>query len=342
LCQFSIAWHILESHASECNGNNNNNNNNNGDTTKGGGYEAPTKLLRTTPTTTTTCHSDETGKKPSDKTRQQPELEQQNNEQQPSSIITTKAINNIISPQLAPVFQFKKKGEEIEGQQQQLQQQLRPHSYEPIPGLYVYENFITEEEESMILRGVDVDDILPWKLARFNGKHIGKRWGVHCNLRDRRVDALEHPLPNVLQEIVLPKLKGLLFPSTIKVARTMKDFTPNEANSIDYRRKQGHWLQAHIDDRKLSKEPIANLSLAGDCYMTFRNVAKGYRNNLSVPEQQRVLLKRRCLQILTGKARYDFSHGISNRDLLSDRRVSITMRESPLTGHVCPVRNSRR
>jgi hypothetical protein len=31
---------------------------------------------------------------------------------------------------------------------------------------------------------------------------------------------------------------------------------------------------------------------------------------------------------LTGRARYEFSHGIENNDLLSDRRVSVTMRET--------------
>jgi hypothetical protein len=88
------------------------------------------------------------------------------------------------------------------------------------------------------------------------------------------------------------------------------------------------------DFSKILYYPSYSLSLAGDCYMTFRNQAM--HRNLAVPEQ-RVLLKRRCLQVLTGKARYDFSHGISNPDLRSDRRVSITMRESPLTLTLRPV-----
>jgi alkylated DNA repair dioxygenase AlkB len=196
---------------------------------------------------------------------------------------------------------------------------IKPTS-EPIPGLFLYEDFITKEEEDLILQGLDDhSDRLPWKPANFNGRHLGKRWGVHCNLRDRRVDAPENPLPNVIQQIILPKLKSL---------PTMKGCIPNEANAIEYRRSQGHWLQAHVDDRKLSKESIANLSLAGDCYMTFEN--RAMNRNLAVP-QQKVLLPRRCLQVLTGKARYDFSHGIAHQDLLTDRRISITMRESPLT-----------
>ena len=60
--------------------------------------------------------------------------------------------------------------------------------------------------------------------------------------------------------------------------------------------------------------------------MTYRNEARG--RNLEVNEKK-VHLPHRCLQVLTGKARYEFSHGIDNCDLLSDRRVSLTMRETP-------------
>ena len=29
----------------------------------------------------------------------------------------------------------------------------------------------------------------------------------------------------------------------------LKDFEPNEANAIDYCKRKGHWLKAHVDDR---------------------------------------------------------------------------------------------
>jgi alkylated DNA repair dioxygenase AlkB len=198
---------------------------------------------------------------------------------------------------------------------------------EPLPGLFLFEDFITPEEEETILAQLDCksehhrQEFLPWKFARFNGDHLGKRWGVHCNLRDRRVSAPENPLPHFIEKILQPKLDRI---------ECMVGCVPNEANAIDYRRKQGHYLQSHVDDRQLSKEPISNLSIAGDCYMTFRNEKKNSGSNIQ-PDVKRVLLKARTLQVLTGRARYDYSHGIRNEDLLSDRRVSITMRESPLS-----------
>uniref|UniRef100_A0A7S1FL10 Alpha-ketoglutarate-dependent dioxygenase AlkB-like domain-containing protein n=1 Tax=Corethron hystrix TaxID=216773 RepID=A0A7S1FL10_9STRA len=206
-----------------------------------------------------------------------------------------------------------------------------------VPGLFLFEDFITEEEEKEIIRHLDgvectkntnndnkshdeQPQFLPWKPCRFNGQHRGKRWGVHCSLRDRKVYPAERPLPAPIRNIIKkmknhPRLKYSI----------MRRCTPNEANAIDYRRERGDHLQSHVDDRQLSKELIVNLSLAGDCLMTFRH------QRTRTVASKKVLLKRRTLQVLTGGARYDYSHGICNEDLLSDRRISITMRESPLT-----------
>ena len=65
-----------------------------------------------------------------------------------------------------------------------------------------------------------------------------------------------------MTQILLPKLERVM---------QMQGCIPNEVNSIEYRRQQGHWLKDHADDRQKYKEPIANLSLAGDCYMTYHN-----------------------------------------------------------------------
>jgi alkylated DNA repair dioxygenase AlkB len=106
----------------------------------------------------------------------------------------------------------------------------------------------------------------------------------------------------------------------------MQSCIPNEMNVIEYKRSRGDYLKPHMDDRVKYKEPIANLSLAGDCYMTFAK-----ERDCQYPKV-RVLLKRRTLQILTGKARYEWTHGIEASDILCDRRVSVTMRET--VGHV--------
>ena len=190
---------------------------------------------------------------------------------------------------------------------------------QPIPGLFLFEEFVTKEEEEMIIQLLDGERILKWKQSSFGGKHFGKKWGVDCSLRDRKVYAEQHPLPGPIQKIIQ---------RVTAMDHVMKGCIPNEANAIDYRREKGDYLKSHVDDRQLSKEPIANLSLAGDCFMTYR-LEKKNEQNLAV--EKKILLKRRMLQVLTGRARYDYSHGIKNEDLLSERRISVTMRESPLS-----------
>jgi alkylated DNA repair protein alkB family protein 4 len=202
-----------------------------------------------------------------------------------------------------------------------LNTKLQPTS-EPLPGLFMFEDFISPEEETRIMDQLDgkdeqrEGDFLPWTLSNINGQHMGKRWGAHCTQFGLKSNQSKAPLPHFVTNILLDKLNGLI---------CMQGILPNEANALDYLQDKGHYLKAHVDDRKLAHEPIANISLVGDCFMTFTNIAP-LRNTAIA--YKRVLLKRRCLQVMTGKARYDFTHAIENADLLSQRRVSVTMRRA--------------
>jgi alkylated DNA repair dioxygenase AlkB len=180
---------------------------------------------------------------------------------------------------------------------------------EPIPGLFLYEEFITSDEETQLIYELDRQSHQDWKHEHHSGSHREQRFGVDHDLWSAQTRAPKHEIPHCVQLIILPKLKRI---------QAMKGSVPNETNAIDYRRKLGHSLTAHMDDRKKHKEPLVNLSLVGDCYMTFCN------NHVV----KKILLKRRTLQIMTGKARYMYTHGIDNEDLLSDRRVSINMRQT--------------
>jgi alkylated DNA repair dioxygenase AlkB len=193
-------------------------------------------------------------------------------------------------------------------------------SLEPIPGLYLYYDFVTEEEEDVIMKELNDKSVVVWKRQRHTGSHSEKRFGVDHDLWSRDTRPPKYTLPAFMELILIPRLK--------RVA-AMRGCVPTEVNAIAYRQSHGDSLQAHVDDRKKHSEPIANLSLCGECLMTYANTSPD--RNLAVPEQK-VLLKRRCLQVMTGKARYDYSHAIANKDLLSDQRVSLTMRETKIGG----------
>jgi alkylated DNA repair dioxygenase AlkB len=203
----------------------------------------------------------------------------------------------------------------------------------------VFDEFLSEQEEREVLRELD-DDIdvgsgangIPpssaasssWKSERHTGVHREKRYGVDHDLWSRSIRAPVRPLPPFVDRLLVPRF------GRVRELRARR-FRPDEGNAIEYRR--GCWLEPHVDDRAKHREAIANLSLAGDCVMTFAPLAApapppppgggGGRGG-----EVRVLLRRRALAVLTGSARYRYAHGIRKEDLLSDRRVSFTLRET--------------
>mmetsp|Transcript_14545 Transcript_14545/g.32937 ORF Transcript_14545/g.32937 Transcript_14545/m.32937 type:complete len:362 (-) Transcript_14545:53-1138(-) len=207
---------------------------------------------------------------------------------------------------------WRKKPQEI--QQQHQLSPLTPTN-EPIPGLFVFEDFISEEEEKLILKELDNETSQAWATEWHSGTHCEKRFGIDHDLwNSKQTRAPKHALPDFVESLLAARLARI---------QQMAGCVPDEVNCLSYEKEKGHSLVSHVDDRHKHKEPIANLSLAGECIMSYRNMAQN--RNLLFGER-RVLLRRRCLQVLTGKSRYEFAHGISNQDLRSPRRVSVTMR----------------
>ena len=182
-----------------------------------------------------------------------------------------------------------------------------------LPGHFLIENFIDEDEESRIVEFLDEDFERPWRDSSFNGAHEGKKYGVEPNLLKRVVEPAKVPIPRVLRELVINKFAD--------AHPTLKNFTPNECNAINYRKDLGSVLTPHCDDRQMSSDLLVNLSLVCDCTMTYTNE--------KFPEKRvDVYLPRRSLQIQSGSTRYDYMHSIANENLHGSRRVSVTFRES--------------
>jgi len=240
-----------------------------------------------------------------------------------------------------------------------------------LPGHFVIEDFVTAAEETALVKFLDDEKRsgARWKPSGFNGKHLGKKWGVEVDLKRRTVKTEGvRPMPpellavaarlraiaaseldtssdtNSSDDVEKVRKKGVKkMPRA--VASAVAGFAPNEANAIDYRRLSGMELRPHCDDRQLSSGVLVNLSLLGDCVMTYARDAKRKQKAtrtilpdvLSREDENEtrseetavdVFLPRRSLQLQTGETRYDFSHAIRNENLLADRRVSVTFRES--------------
>jgi len=200
-----------------------------------------------------------------------------------------------------------------------------------LPGQYVVENFISQDEEATILSFLDSDEgcAHAWKLGHFNGPARRKMWGVRTDLKKRTFAEPEYTMPQVL----LPVIRRM---RTVSGTNVMASFYPNEANAIDYRRHHGHYLGSHCDDRHLSGPVLLNLCLAGNAVMVYTRDSKQQRSDgraAQLAEHYEVKLPRRALQVQSGTVRYDYQHGIPNRCLLDDRRVSITFRQNKHNQH---------
>ena len=186
-------------------------------------------------------------------------------------------------------------------------------SLEPVPGLLVFHDFLSEEHLRCILQELDNVPTPSWKGESHSGNHREKRWGVYHELWSRQIQQVRNDIPTVFRRVLLPRLKLIEACHSLEI---------NDVNAIDYRKSLGDSLTDHVDDRQKHLEPIVNLSVTGSCQMTFHST-----RNPSLPPTK-VLLRPGTLQVLTGKARYDYTHGIRNADFLSDRRVSLTLRQT--------------
>jgi len=184
-------------------------------------------------------------------------------------------------------------------------------------GCFLVADFVSEEEEAALLRFVDGADAPPWRVSNWNGAHRGKIWGVKTDFAKRTFSEPDHAMPDAFREII----------RRMRRVRELREFFPNEANAIDYRRREGHSLAAHCDDRALSGAVLVNLCLAGSAVMTYE------RDQGAGEESYRADLPRRALQIQSGFVRFNYKHGIANADFLDDRRVSITFRSNKHPGH---------
>lgn len=195
-------------------------------------------------------------------------------------------------------------------------------------GLVLVEDFITEQEELELIKVLDEDDRQPWKFSSFNGNCYSKSFGYVTQfglpdelrlVRKNNELAGEYNIPPEFQRFV-DRLHRIVAANMSQFPSEVRDFKPNECNSNSYRKSENHYLRPHYDDRTLSGPLLMNLSLAGSGIMTYVRPSDSSSVEVSLP--------RRCLQIVTGAARWYYTHEIKQHHILDERRVSITWRQA--------------
>ena len=184
---------------------------------------------------------------------------------------------------------------------------LFPISVEPpdipaIPGLKYLPEFITPNEESQLVAGIDA---LPWDAS---WERRRQPYGGSYGRGAESVPAI-------------PEWGRVLADRIFSAGLTERPFDHVLVN--EYHPGQG--IALHVDYEPFDRT-VASLSLLAPCVMEFRKIANDARTSL--------LLERRSLLVLSDEARYEWQHGIARRKndrwqgivIPRQRRISITFR----------------
>jgi len=193
------------------------------------------------------------------------------------------------------------------------------------PGVFIEMNFISVEEERLLIKALDS---LPWDPSQSGRRK--QNFGPKCNFKKRRLQ--------------LGSFSG--FPATTKFVQEkfskvdiLKEYQTIEQCSLEYDPQNGASIDPHIDDCWIWGERIVTVNLLSDSFLTlvpYRGDMKRYNLELA-PEQfkscvnssdvaVRVPMPRRSLLVLYGEARYSWEHMVLREDI-KERRVCLAYRE---------------
>ena len=193
----------------------------------------------------------------------------------------------------------------------ELQKRIVPLPLEKVPGLIYFPDFLSEIEEAELIALIDKSE---WSSVL---KRRVQQYGWRYDYKNRQIDSAMRlgPLPRWAMALAKRlNAEGLL------------PHLPDQVIVNEYIRKQG--IGKHIDCPPCFEDGVAMISLLESWEMIFRKGA-GTR----VPK----LLEHRSVAIMTGDARYRWSHEIPARSkepngLQRHRRVSVTFRKVHETG----------
>lgn len=177
----------------------------------------------------------------------------------------------------------------------------------PFPGVFLWENFISEEEEVELVRQMDQNQ---WHLSQSGRRK--QDFGPKVNFKKRKVQMGNFKgLPAVSQKLVV----------RMHQKEALSDFSPVEQCNLDYSPERGSAIDPHLDDTWLWGERLVTINLLSDTTLSM-----SLEQDLAQEVQVAVALPRRSLVVLYGQARHTWKHAINRRDIHA-RRVCSTFRE---------------
>lgn len=162
------------------------------------------------------------------------------------------------------------------------------------PGLHLIDNFITEDEEMVILNCLGYSDDIHTKSSELKNRKV-YHFGYEFKYGNNNVD-----VSDPIKEI--PKELDFVWDRLMKKCPDLGleiNFKPDQLTVNNYQPGQG--IPAHVDTHSAFEDPIVLLSLQSGLVMEFKD-SHGTSCNVFLPE--------RSLCIMSGSSRYDISEWI--------------------------------
>ncbi|KAM8741997.1 alpha-ketoglutarate-dependent dioxygenase alkB homolog 4 [Acanthopagrus schlegelii] len=182
----------------------------------------------------------------------------------------------------------------------------------PFPGVFLWENFISEEEEEELIRTMDED---VWTESQSGRRK--QDFGPKVNFKKKKVRFGGFSgLPPLSQKLV----------HRIQQEPILSGFQPVEQCNLDYHPQRGSAIDPHLDDSWLWGERLVTINMLSDTMLTM-SLEQGLPE-LGLAEEVHVAVRlpRRSLVVLYGEARHRWKHAIHREDVQA-RRVCSTYRE---------------
>ncbi|XP_010731869.3 alpha-ketoglutarate-dependent dioxygenase alkB homolog 4 [Larimichthys crocea] len=180
------------------------------------------------------------------------------------------------------------------------------------PGVFLWENFISEEEEEELISSMDQD---VWTESQSGRRK--QDFGPKVNFKKKKVRLGGFSgLPALSQKLML----------RMQQEPSLADFKPVEQCNLDYHPQRGSAIDPHLDDSWLWGERLVTINMLSDTTLTM-SLEQGLPElGLAEEIHTAVQLPRRSLVVLYGEARHRWKHAIHREDV-HRRRVCSTYRE---------------
>lgn len=177
-------------------------------------------------------------------------------------------------------------------------------SYELPPGLELIEEFISPEEEALLLKLIAWDDRPNDKaegsvLKHRQVRHFGYEFKYGTNSVDKDCPLVQG-IPKELSPILDRIVENGIIPEV-----------PDQLTVNRYLPGQG--IPPHVDTHCSFTDEVLSLSVGSGIMMDFRYAAGSNAFNFEYPSHCAVYLKPRSLCAMKGSSRYEWTHGISPR-----------------------------